>query len=123
VVQHAEVDARVGGRYRLEMRALSDSHTVSIHGVYREIAPPTRLRFTHTFEQHNSGDQFAAIGLTSHYTLVTVEVRARGDGTELVLMQEEIPSAEAERMLSAGWDAILDKLARYIARSDGDGTG
>jgi uncharacterized protein YndB with AHSA1/START domain len=118
-VLHAEVDARVGGRYSLEMRALGDSHIVTIHGVYREIDPPTRLVFTHTFEQHSSDDPFTAVGLTGHYTLVTIQLRPRGDVTELVLVQEEIPSAGAEGVLSAGWDGILDKLAGYVGRASG----
>jgi len=113
-VRHAEVDARVGGRYSLEMRALSDSHIVSIHGVYREIDPPTRLVFTHTFEQYSSDDPFAAVGLTGHYTLVTVELNAHREVAELVLVQEEIPTTEAEGVLSAGWHTILDKLAEYV---------
>lgn len=122
-VLHAEVDARVGGQYSLEMRALSDAHIVSIHGVYREIDPPTRLVFTHTFEQHSSDDPFAAVGLTSHDTLVTVELYAHRDVTEVVLVQEEIPTTEAEGILSAGWHTILDKLEGYVARTDNAVTG
>jgi uncharacterized protein YndB with AHSA1/START domain len=122
-VLDAEVDARPGGRYRLEMRDLRDSHLVSVHGVYREIVPPTRLVFTHTFEQHSSDDPFTAVGLTDHFTLVTVELHANRDLTEVVLVQEEIPSAEAEGVLTVGWTTILDKLARYVARTDGEVAG
>jgi uncharacterized protein YndB with AHSA1/START domain len=114
-VARAEVDARVGGRYRLEMRPLDGSPSVSIHGVFRELDPPRRLVFTHTFEQ-SSGEPFAAAGLTDHFTLVTVELRADRDGTEVVLVQEEIPSTAAGGVLRQGWESILDRLAAYATR-------
>lgn len=117
-VVHAEVDAQVGGRYWLEMRPLGGSPSVSIHGVFREIDPPKRLVFTHTFEQHSSDEPFAATGLTRHHTLVTVGLHIHRGVTEVVLVQEEIPSAEAEGVLRRGWDSILDRLAAYVAQID-----
>jgi uncharacterized protein YndB with AHSA1/START domain len=112
-VVQAEVDARVGGSYRLTMRAVADARIVSIHGVYQEITPPTKLVFTHRFEQLGGGS-LAAVGLTAQHTLVSVELVPHGEGTELVLVQEKIPTVEAQGILSAGWHGILDKLARYM---------
>jgi uncharacterized protein YndB with AHSA1/START domain len=121
-VIRAEVDARVGGHYRLVMRPLDGSPSVSIHGVFREIDPPARLVFTHTFEE-GSGDLFAIAGLTDHHTLVTVELRADRDGTELVLVQEQIPSTAAEGVLRPGWESILTRLAAYVACADSEVAG
>jgi len=112
-----QVDARVGGRYSVVMRSDAGSDTVYVHGVYREISPPRRLAFTHMFEHRGSSAPFARVGLTDHETLVTVEFIARGDATELVLVQEQIPTLDAEQMLQGGWQGILAHLARHLERT------
>jgi hypothetical protein len=61
--------------------------------------------------------------LTDHYTLVTVELRVHRDGTEVVLVQEEIPSAEAGSVLQRGWASILDRLAEYVVQSNREAAG
>jgi uncharacterized protein YndB with AHSA1/START domain len=43
-----EVDLRVGGAYRFVVR-MNDGGEHTISGVYRDIAPPERLVFTHRF--------------------------------------------------------------------------
>jgi uncharacterized protein YndB with AHSA1/START domain len=116
-VLHSAVDARVGGRYRLETQAPDGASRVSIHGVFREIDPPRRLVFTHTFEQDSTDEPLAAAGLIDYQTLVTVELRVHQDGTEVVLVQEKIPSVEAEGVLRHGWESILDRLGAYVTQT------
>lgn len=41
----AEVDLRVGGRYRIHMKS-PDGQPHTVHGVYREVTPPAKLVFT-----------------------------------------------------------------------------
>jgi uncharacterized protein YndB with AHSA1/START domain len=111
----AQADARPGGQYRLVMRSQTGTETVYVRGVYREVDPPHRLVFTHTFESRGSSAAFAVAGLVGHETLVTVELTAQGDMTELMLTQEQIPTSGAEDMLRVGWEGILDKLARRFS--------
>ena len=108
------VDARVGARYSVVMRSQAGSDFVYVHGVYREISPPRRLVFTHKFEHRGSSAPFARVGLTGHATLVTVEFIAGGQATELILVQELVPTMDAERMLHVGWQGILAHLSRYL---------
>lgn len=119
----AHADSQVGGRYRLVMRSQSGSDTVYVHGIYQEISPPSKLVFTHTFARFEGAPQVAAAGLTGHQTLVTVVFRAHAEVTEVVLVQEPIPSAAAEQALQHGWQEILDKLGSYLARADGQDAG
>src|SRR5262249_55622945 len=52
----AEVDPRVGGRYRIQMKdPAGQFHTV--RGTYREVTPPARLVFTWTWEEGSCGDE------------------------------------------------------------------
>lgn len=111
-----QVDARVGGRYSVVMRSHAGSDTVYVRGVYREISRARRLVFTHRFEHRGSSVPFARLGLAGHETLVTVEFIARGEMTEMVLVQEQIPTPEAEQMLQVGWQGILANLARHLER-------
>lgn len=119
VAAEAHADVRVGGRYSLVMRALTGSAAVYVHGFFQEIVPPHRLVFTHMFERREGGELFEPVGLAGHQTLVTVEFKAHGSGTELVLVQEAIPTPVAEEMLEIGWRGILDNLAAYLGRAGG----
>jgi uncharacterized protein YndB with AHSA1/START domain len=120
VAVEAQVEARVGGRYRVVMRDHTGSEFVHVQGTYLEISPSTRLVFTHTFERRSSYAPLAEVGLEALHTRVTVEFHARGDATEVILVQEKIPTAPAEQMLRLGWSGILDKLAAYLRRLGDD---
>jgi uncharacterized protein YndB with AHSA1/START domain len=100
----AEIDLRIGGRYRFGMRG-SDGPILYISGVYREIESPSRLVFTWAFE----GDPAFA-----EDTLVTVQCLAKGDGTEVVLTHERLPGEAARQNHLEGWTGCLDKLASII---------
>src|SRR5262245_57729728 len=112
----AQVDARVGGQYSLVMRSQTDSHVVYVRGLYREITPPTKLVFTHVFEAGSTYPPFAAAGLIGHETLVTVELYPERDGTELVLVQEQLPTPAADELVRIGWQGIFEKLAGYVGK-------
>lgn len=93
-------DFRVGGRYSLVMRA-PDGQEFPTHGEYREIERPRRLVFT-----------WSSYLVTE--TLVTVELRAAGDGCELRLTHELLPSDEIRSRHEAGWIGCLDSLDRWM---------
>lgn len=120
VTVEAHADVRVGGRYSLVMRSQTGSETVYVHGLYRDISPPTKIVFTHVFESRSSGA--IPLGLADHQTLVTVEFKALGGATELTLVQEDIPTLAAEDLVQIGWQRILDKLAWYLDRVGRSGT-
>jgi len=66
------------------------------------------------FEHRGSRAPFARVGLTGHETLVTVEFIARGEATDLILVQEQIPTLDAEQMLQVGWQGILAHLGQHL---------
>ncbi len=100
-VPAAEVDLRVGGRYRIRMRAPDGTmHTAA--GTYREVDPPKRLVYTWSWDEKPAeGD-----------SLVTVEFHDRGAGrTELVLIHEKFPSDDVRDRHEQGWTGCLVKFA------------
>jgi uncharacterized protein YndB with AHSA1/START domain len=100
----AEVDLRVGGRYRIAMGSY-----VSI-GVYREVVPNRKLVFTWQWQTESGGDE----------TLVTVVIEPDGSGgTRLTLRHDRLPS-EAERTSHRdGWLATLARLEPHLATDAG----
>src|SRR5262249_62037174 len=56
-LQSTMVDARVGGKYRLQVRSADGEYFTSV-GEYREVKPPERLVFTWYFEKARSGEGF-----------------------------------------------------------------
>jgi len=100
----AEVDLRVGGKYRLGMRKLPDGEIFYLSGIYREVRPPERLVYTWRWEaQPEHGE-----------TLVTVEFREVGDSTEVVLTHERFPTETARDDHNRGWSGCLDRLAKLL---------
>jgi uncharacterized protein YndB with AHSA1/START domain len=96
-----EVDLRVGGAFRIDMR-IAGADTVHT-GIYRDIILPEKLVFT-----------WNSIHTHYHASLVTVEFFARGDATELVLTQQQLPDEEAVQKHVAGWANLADHLATFL---------
>ncbi len=102
-----EVDLRVGGRYVLRM---TDSETGQVHvvgGRFQEVSRPDRLVYTWCWEGED--------GLhPGHTSLVTVEFRAEGDGTVVVLEHTELASAESVARHRFGWAGAFENLSRRV---------
>lgn len=97
-----EVDARVGGRYRIVMRA-PDGEMHRVGGIYREFAPPGKLVFTWAWESTPERE-----------SLVTVEFKASGSGTELVLIHEHFADVAARDHHEQGWTGCLGRLMQQL---------
>jgi uncharacterized protein YndB with AHSA1/START domain len=99
----AEVDLRVGGRYRIA-NALPDGNTVVIEGEFRDIQRPHMLVYTWRM---GPGDEESS--------LVTVRFQARGEATEVVVVHENVPSAAARDSHEKGWIGCLEGLEAFFA--------
>ncbi|MGH8462481.1 MAG: SRPBCC family protein [Stenotrophobium sp.] len=96
----AEVDLRVGGRFRIDVQS-PDGEPHSVSGVYREIAPPEKLVFTWLGACGPDGE-----------SLVTVKLNAYAGGTELILTHERLPDVASRERHGKGWNSCLDHLGR-----------
>ena len=98
----AELDVRVGGKYRIEFGPRGQDPYVE-SGVYLEVEPGRRLVMVETLEgveQPWSG------------TTVTVEFQAHDSGTRLVLTHEGFPSSHHRDLAGMGWPGFLDRIAQ-----------
>lgn len=102
-VEHAEADARVGGRYRIVARDDSgEQHGVG--GIYREVVPNEKLVFTWAWQSTPERE-----------SLVTVHLKSDGPGTLLTLTHEQFFDEAARDRHQSGWTGTLDKLEAYLA--------
>ena len=101
----AEVDLRVGGRYRI-VNALPDGGSVTIHGEFRLVQPPRKLVYT-----WRMGEGSDAEGESS---LVTVSFEPRGNDTEVIVVHEDIPAEPIRESHEQGWRGCLDGLERHF---------
>jgi uncharacterized protein YndB with AHSA1/START domain len=100
----AQVDLRVGGRYRIGNR-MPDGGILYIGGVFEVIQQPRLLVYTWQVEP--------AAGTPER---VTVQFEERGDQTEVTVTHERIPDASMRDRHQAGWQGCFDSLAAYLAR-------
>lgn len=99
----AEVDLRVGGRFRKIARTPEgEEHEAS--GVYREVVPNEKLVFTWTWRSTPERE-----------SLVTVALKPDGGGTVLTLTHEQFTDEAARDAHQNGWTGALDKLEQYVA--------
>jgi len=101
----AEVDLRVGGRYRID-NALPDGKTLTIEGEFQVVEAPHRLVYT-----WRAGDDQAS--------LVTVRFEPRGDATEVIVIHEQIPNETVRESHEGGWKGCLEGLERHFAAGYG----
>jgi uncharacterized protein YndB with AHSA1/START domain len=107
-----EADLRPGGTWRLGMRA-SDGEELWVGGVYREIVPPERIVSTHAWQNPD--------GTSGHETLMTVDLAARGDRTEMTFRQTGFESVEERDGHRDGWSECFDRLEEQLAGVDSTG--
>jgi uncharacterized protein YndB with AHSA1/START domain len=99
----AEVDLRVGGRYRI-VNVLPDGSHLTIHGEFRVVEAPRKLVYT-----------WRMGGGAGESSLVTVRFEPRGDATEVVVVHEDIPSEPVRDSHEQGWTGCLEGLERHFA--------
>ena len=113
-LQSVKMDARVGGKYRLQVRK-DDGEFYTTVGTYREVKAPERLVFTWQFEKDGSGDAFGEVEPPE--MLVTVEFKARGRQTELVLTHEKFAAVQSRDRHHDGWTRCLDSLGKFVEKN------
>ncbi len=98
----AEVDLRIGGRYRVANQ-FPDGKILWITGEFESIEPPRKLIYTWRLEPETDASE-----------RVTVQFEPRGDVTEVIVTHERIPNQALRDMHQQGWIGCLEGLAKYL---------
>jgi uncharacterized protein YndB with AHSA1/START domain len=99
-----ELDARVGGRYRMSFTNFTTAQSHSFGGEYLELVPNERIRHTDEFDDPNLPGTMQ----------VTVSLRPVSCGTELSIVQEGIPEVIPLEACYLGWQESLALLAQLV---------
>jgi uncharacterized protein YndB with AHSA1/START domain len=99
-----EMDARVGGSYKMSFTNFSNGQSHSFGGEYLELEPNKRIRNTDSFEDPNLPGEM----------ITTVDLRQVSGGTEVNIVQEGIPEAIPVEACYLGWQESLTLLAQLV---------
>ena len=99
-----QMDARVGGTFRMSFSNFGSGHGHSFGGEYRERVPNARIRYSDTFDDPNLPGEMET----------TVSLAAVSCGTELSIVQDGIPQAIPVEMCYLGWQESLAQLATLV---------
>lgn len=106
-----EMEARVGGKYRMSFTNFSTGKSHSFGGSYTELKPHERIRYTDKFDDPNMPGEMQ----------VTVTFRPVSCGTELQIIQEELPAVIPVEYCYLGWQESLVLLAHLVEPQIPDG--
>jgi len=117
-VVHAEMDARVGGAYRVRFQTMDgrDGQDHEACGEFLEVVPPRRIVMSWSWAIGGVPEER---GRTSR---IEIELTPIGDGTELTFTHTALASEASEKRHTRGWTGALDKLVRYLERAKEKGT-
>jgi uncharacterized protein YndB with AHSA1/START domain len=99
-----ELDARVGGKYRMSFTNFSAGGSHSFGGSYLELVPNEKIRHT---------DSFDAPGLPGEM-ITTVTLKKVLCGTEVSIEQAGVPEMIPPEMCYLGWQESLTLLALLV---------
>ena len=102
-----QMDARVGGTFKMSFSNFSTGHGHSFGGEYRELMQNERIRYSDKFDDPNLPGEMET----------TVVLRAVSCGTEVNITQEGIPEVIPAEMCYLGWQESLAQLATLVEPS------
>ena len=99
-----ELNATVGGGYRMSFTNFTTGESHSFGGTYQELVPNERIRYSDRFEDPNlPGDM-----------MVTITLKAVSCGTELHVVQEGLPDVIPVEQCYLGWQQSLELLGKLV---------
>jgi uncharacterized protein YndB with AHSA1/START domain len=95
-----EIDARVGGAYRIEMQP-PESAAFVLSGEYLVVDPPERLAYTFVYDVPDPDDRD---------TVVSISLFEFGSSTRLVVDHRGFATEARRSLHEQGWTETLDRL-------------
>jgi uncharacterized protein YndB with AHSA1/START domain len=99
-----EIDARVGGTYKMSFTNFTTGSSHSFGGKFLELLPGQRFRKTDKFDDPSMPGEMD----------VTVEFKTVLCGTEITIVQANIPEQIPVEMCYLGWQDSLKQLAMLV---------
>lgn len=99
-----QLEARVGGTYRMSFTNFTTGRSHSFGGKYLELLTHERIRHTDTFDDPNLPGELQ----------VTITLKPVSVGTELIIVQEGVPEVIPPEACYLGWQESLTLLGKLV---------
>lgn len=99
-----ELNVKVEGSFRMSFHNFSTGNGHSFGGKYLEIKPNEFLKYTDKFDDPNLPGEM----------ITSVELKKVLVGTEIKILQQNIPSMIPAEMCYLGWQESLEKLTKLV---------
>lgn len=99
-----QLDARVGGTYRMSFTNFGTGHSHTFGGTYLELVPGEQIIHTDKFDDPNLTGEMRT----------TISLKKVSVGTELSIVQEGIPDPIPPEACYLGWQESLTLLAKLV---------
>ena len=99
-----EIDARVGGSYKMSFTNMTTGNSHSFGGEYLELVPNERIRHTDKFDDPNMSGEMTT----------TIDIKPVMGGVEINIVQEGIPDMIPVEMCYLGWQESLALLKLLV---------
>jgi len=113
-----QFDFKTGGKYQIRMIPTGEVDDPDCHGdtsedsvcagQFVEISNPSRIVMSFNWIEN---------GADMGETLLSIDILSAGDGTDLILTHEKIPTEELREAHQGGWQGSLECLEAFFARS------
>jgi uncharacterized protein YndB with AHSA1/START domain len=98
------MDAKVGGSYKMSFTNFTTGKSHSFGGMYVELTPHERIRYTDKFDDPNLPGEMQA----------TITLKKVSCGTGLNIVQEGVPDVIPAEACYLGWQESLTLLAKLV---------
>lgn len=99
-----DMTVKVGGTYKMSFQNFSTGNSHSFGGEYVEVKPNEFLKYTDKFDDPNLPGTITN----------SIWFKKTSVGTELRILQENIPAAIPAEMCYLGWQESLEKLIKLV---------
>jgi uncharacterized protein YndB with AHSA1/START domain len=99
-----EIDATVGGQYKMSFTNFSNGQSHSFGGEFLELVENERIRHTDKFDDPNLSGEM----------MTTIDLKQVSVGTEVSIVQEGIPEVIPAEACYLGWQESLNLLALLV---------
>jgi uncharacterized protein YndB with AHSA1/START domain len=99
-----QMDAKVGGTYKMSFTNFSTGKSLSFGGKYLELKPHERIRYDDKFDDPNLPGEM----------VTTIDLKPVFCGTDVSITQEGIPAMIPAEACYLGWQESLVLLAKLV---------
>jgi uncharacterized protein YndB with AHSA1/START domain len=99
-----QMDARVGGGYKMSFTNFSTGKSHSFGGTFLELSPHERIRYTDKFDDPNLPGEMQT----------TINLKQVSCGTDVSIVQEGVPEVIPVEACYLGWQESLVLLAKLV---------